>query len=80
MAEGLLWLDTYECGHTQRVECMVPIDRESRVGEPTVCFTCKEAGEFHIRQRVAVQLLDPDLALLDEDPDADLDLPPPGGP
>lgn len=57
MAEGYLWLDTYDCGHTQRVEIMVPIDRESRVGEPTVCFVCKEAGEFHIRQRTKVELL-----------------------
>lgn len=52
-----LWLDTYDCGHTQRVESMVPIDRQIRVGEPAVCYVCKEAGEFHIRQRVKVERL-----------------------
>jgi hypothetical protein len=55
-----LWLDTYDCGHTQRVESMVPIDRQVRVGEPVVCYVCKDAGEFHVRQRVKVERLEED--------------------
>jgi hypothetical protein len=57
MAESYLWLDTYDCGHTQNVEIAVPVDRESRVGEPVVCYVCKAAGEFHVRQRTKAESL-----------------------
>lgn len=55
-AEGeYCWIDTYDCGHTQNVVTMVPVDRQVRVGEPVVCYVCKEAGAFLMRQRTAVE-------------------------
>ena len=72
-----LWLDTYDCGHTQRVEIMVPVDRWDRVGEPVVCYRCKEAGEHHIRQRVKVEKLADDLEIVELPDRITTSLPPP---
>jgi hypothetical protein len=52
-----LWRDTFDCGHSVNVETAVPIDRTIRIGEFTVCFDCKSAGQAYVRERVLVEPL-----------------------
>lgn len=40
------WIDTLSCGHTITVTTAIPDDRSHRVGDPTICYTCRKSDRL----------------------------------